>query len=128
MERDWAMENEYMKRGYLLPKGCKDLTDVVKPENNPKFVWPSLPGKAAFYETAIISWKKSDPLTPLMRQIFVSPHTTVKELAALLGQKPFTIICDLVQVGTFASVDDLIDFKTVSVVARKYGFEAIKAG
>jgi len=24
------MENDYMKRGYLLPKGCKDLNDVLK--------------------------------------------------------------------------------------------------
>ena len=119
-----------MKRGYLLPQGCKDLIDVakVKPENNPKFLWPSLPGKAAFYETAIISWKQFGLLPPPMRQIFVSPHTTVKELAALLGQKPFTILCDLVQFGTFASVDDLLDFKMISVIARKYGFEAIKAG
>jgi len=128
MERDWAMENEYMKRGYLLPKGCKDLTDVVKLENNPNFHWPSLPGKAAFYETAIISWKQSAPLPSLTQQIFVSPQTTVRQLAALLGQKPFKIICDLLELGTFASVNDLFDFKMISVIARKYGFTAIKAG
>ena len=127
MERDWAMENEYMKRGYLLPKGCKDLTDVVKLENNPNFHWPSLPDKIAFYETAM-TWKQSAPLPPLTRQIFVSPHTTVKELAALLEQKPFKIICDLVELGTLASVDDALDFKMVFVIARKYGFTAIKAG
>jgi hypothetical protein len=26
------MENEFMKRGYLLPDGCKDLMDVLKPK------------------------------------------------------------------------------------------------
>jgi len=122
------MENEYMKRGYLLPKGCKDLTDLVKLENNPNFLWPSLPGKAAFYETAIISWKQSTSLPPLAQQIFVSPQTTVKKLAALLGQKPFKIICDLVELGTLASVTDLLDFKMISVIARKYGFTTIKSG
>lgn len=26
-----GMENEFMKRGYLLPDGCKDLIDVLRP-------------------------------------------------------------------------------------------------
>jgi hypothetical protein len=29
------MENEFMKRGYLLPKGCKDLGDVLMSKAQP---------------------------------------------------------------------------------------------
>jgi hypothetical protein len=36
------MENEFMKRGYLLPDGCKDLMDVLKPkEQQPLLLHPS---------------------------------------------------------------------------------------
>lgn len=28
------MERDFMKRGYLLPKGCKDLIDVLKLKPN----------------------------------------------------------------------------------------------
>jgi hypothetical protein len=70
----------------------------------------------------------SDSLPPLTKQVFISPPTSVRKLAALLGQKPFQIICDLTQFGIWATVDSLLDFKASSEVARKYGFEALKAG
>jgi hypothetical protein len=117
------MENEFMKRGYLLPQGCKDLIDVTKI----KFVQSTLL-KPLDPLSTFIPTKASEPLPPPTRQVFISPQTTVKKLAALLGQKPFTIICDLVQFGTFASIDDLLDFKMISLIARKYGFTTIKAG
>jgi hypothetical protein len=124
------MENEFMKRGYLLPEGCKDLTHVVNLDQKqvPKILPPSLPFKTLIFESAIISWKQSASLPPLTRQVFIAPDTTVKKLAALLGQKPFKIICDLVQLGTFATVDEVLDFKVVSMVAKMNGFAAIKAG
>jgi hypothetical protein len=113
------MENEYMKRGYLLPEGCKDLSDVAKLKQKyvPDLAW-----------LALLASQKSSPLTPIKRQVFISPNTTVKKLATLLGKKPFEIVCDLVQLGTFASVDDVLQFVTISAVARMHGFEAIKAG
>lgn len=36
------MENEFMKRGYLLPDGCKDLMDVLKLKEQ-KHSLPALP-------------------------------------------------------------------------------------
>ena len=113
-----------MKRGYLLPQGCKDLIDVAKL----KFVQSTLLKPLDPMPTFNIQTKPSPSSPPLTRQVFIFPQTTVKKLAALLGQKPFTILCDLVQFGTFASVDDLLDFKMISVIARRYGFTAIKAG
>jgi hypothetical protein len=29
------MEHDFMKRGYLLPEGCKDLIDVLKKSKQP---------------------------------------------------------------------------------------------
>ena len=127
MERDWAMENEYMKRGYLLPKGCKDLTDVAKFKQK-EVSSPALSHVLSFYNPVAKFWKSHTDMPPLSHQVFISPPTSVRKLADLLGQKPFQIIGDLMQLGVFATVDQIIDFKTVSVVARKYGFEAIKAG
>ena len=71
------MENEYMKRGYLLPEGCKDLIDVWKVKGTPN---PSTP-------------KSSSPaaLPPVIGEMTVPAGMTVSELAASLTQKPFQI-------------------------------------
>ena len=138
------MENEYMKRGYLLPPGCKDLADVLNHKQNPVpgavlhslpeiseknwTVYNPVPKKLGVtYDPTLKFWKPPAPLPPLKGQVVILPHTTVKKLAALLGQKPFQIIGDLMQLGMFATADFLLDFKTISKVARMYGFTAIKA-
>ena len=88
-----------MKRGYLLPEGCKDLIDVLKP-----------------------SIASTD-----CRVMIVAAQMTVSELATALAQKPFRIIADLMEIGVFASVKQELDFETISRVARKYGFTAKRA-
>lgn len=80
----------YNSRDYLLPKGCKDLVDVIN----------------------------------LKGEIFVSGATSVGELAVLLGQKPFRIVADLMQLGIFATVNQVVGFATMQKVARKYGYAA----
>lgn len=123
------MENEYMKRGYLLPHGCKDLNDALKLKQ--KHVeallsqLPYLPGESA--ETAPKPWKLSPPLPPVTGEILIPPRTTVKKLAVLLGKKPFEVIGDLMQFGMFATADFLLDFETISRIARKYGLTAVRA-
>jgi Translation initiation factor IF-2, N-terminal region len=57
-------------------------------------------------------------------EVFVSETTTVGELAALLGQKPPSIITHLKQLGVFATVKQVVGFETVRTVARKYGYAA----
>jgi hypothetical protein len=125
------MENEFMKRGYLLPKGCKNLSDVakLKPEPDPGVLFSSSLKKLLVYKPVADIWTKSPPpLPPITRQVFISAPMTVKKLAALLEQKPFQIICDLTQFGIWAEVDSVIEFNACSLVARLHGFEAIKAG
>lgn len=113
------MENEFMKRGYLLPDGCKDLSDVAKLKQR-RVTDLSVLG--------LLTPKQFPPLPPITRQVFIPPQTTVKKLAALLDLKPFEIIGDLMKLGVFAMTDYLLDFKTISDVARMHGFLAIKAG
>jgi hypothetical protein len=139
-----GMENEYMKRGYLLPPGCKDLNDVIKlKEQQAQSLFYHLPQLPKVYDTALkpsslaqmfkaqdttpTPGKTLEPLPPVIGELVIPPHTTVKKLAALLGQKPFVIVGDLMKLGMFATVDFLLDFKTISKVARMHGFTAIKA-
>jgi hypothetical protein len=107
------MENEYMQRGYLLPEGCKDLTDVLKPKFQ---AGPPLVQQAT-----------AAPLPPIIGEMTVAAQMTVSELAVALAQKPFRIIADLMELGVFATVKQQIDFETISKVVRKYAFTAKRA-
>ena len=98
------MADEFMRRGYLLPQGCKDLIDVLKPGLPLAPMQPSLP--------------------PIIGELFIPGKISARELATLLGQRPFHIMTDLMQLGIFHFVEDLLDFDIVSKVARKYGLIA----
>jgi translation initiation factor IF-2 len=52
---------------------------------------------------------------------------TVAELAAALNQKPFRIIGDLMQIGVFATLNQVLDSETIMKVSQKYGFIAKRA-
>src|SRR5436190_23460969 len=96
-----GMENEYMKRGYLLPPGCKDLIDVLKLKEKKQqallTALPQLPPLPKIFGTTLKPWMpisvgKPASLPPVKGEITVPAETTVEELAALLGQKPFQIV------------------------------------
>jgi hypothetical protein len=114
------MENEYMKRGYLLPDGCKDLMPIAKPERNLEAL--------AKHLARVLAAKTSMPFPPITKQVVVPPKMTVVKLAALLGQKPFRIHNDLMKLGIFAALNDLLEFYMISDVAKMHGFLAIRAG
>ena len=110
------MEFENFERGYLLPKGCKDLIDVINLQATP-------PAKIFLKQGSALP---NQP--PAMKgELLVSEHTTVKELAALLGQKPFTIIADAMQFGIFVTVGQPLGFKAIFQIAAKYGYTAKRA-
>jgi hypothetical protein len=119
------MENEFMKRGYLLPEGCKDLMDVLKLKqpSQSSLLFPEF------------SWLDKTP--PVKGEIIVPAPTTILKLATLLGCSPFEIINDLFILGVLIYpsnklINELLkkalDFETASKIARKYGFIAKKAG
>ena len=107
-----------MKRGYLLPSGCKDLIDVLnlklqpQPEFLPILQIPKTPGTDPL------------PVLPIVGNLIVTEHMTVRELAEALKQKPFKVIADLMELGAFANVDQEVSFKVIAKVAQKYGYIA----
>jgi len=110
---DDEIENEFMKRGYLLPKGCKDLSDLAKSKAERTPMTPQPPAPAS--------------LPPITGEMVVPSKMTVEELAAALSQKPFQVIADLMEIGVFATIKQQIDFECISSVVRKYGYVAKRA-
>ncbi len=100
-----------MKRGYLLPEGCKDIIDVPQAKQQP--VVKNLPPPA--------------PFPPITGELTVAARMTVTELAAVLKQKPFKIVADLMEVGLFVNAKHTLDFNAIVWVARKHGLTAKRA-
>ena len=113
LEHVLKMDYDYKKRGYLLPEGCKDLIDVLKPKTPPKPATPQTSRPA--------------PAPPIAGEMTVPAQMTVGELAAALNQKPFQIIGDLMAIGVFANLHQPVDFEIITHVVRKYGYTAKKA-
>jgi len=120
------MEHDYMKRGYLLPEGCKDLGDVLKrKQERPQDLLQKLPQQFAQLPKGHGTMLK--PLPPIKGELVLPPQTSVAQLAALLNQKPFRIVADLMEIGVFANANQVMGFGAISRVARKYGLIAKKA-
>src|SRR5450756_1458225 len=65
---------------------------------------------------------------PRERAAVVLPSTiTVKELADLLVVNPADVIRELIKSGIFATINQLIDRDTASLVANELGFEVAEA-
>lgn len=115
------MENEYMKRGYLLPTGCKDLIDVL----NLQARQDAQPAHAENQSLPPLVFKS--PLPPLLSEVVLEEQMSVRNLATALKQKPYRILADLMEFGVFAGMSQLISFEIIAKVARKYGYKAVKA-
>ena len=116
------MENEFMRRGYLLPDGCKDLIDVL----GLKTPHESLPGFSSLPLLPSVLGKSPVPVK-FLGEIVVPERMTVREVAVVLKQKPFVIIADLMKLGTFAAIDQQIPFSLIVQLAQNYGYIARKA-
>lgn len=64
-----------------------------------------------------------DPGAPGGR-IFVPAYLEVRELAELLGLKPFKVVADVMELGLFKHANEMIDFSTAAAIAKKHGFVA----
>src|SRR5262249_7049358 len=102
------MSDDFMKRGYLLPEGCKDLIDVHKYRKKAKLPSPG-------------------PLPPVTGEMVVGDQMSTYQLATLLKQTPYQILADLIEVGAFVRLEDQINFVLITKVLRKYGLAAKKA-
>ncbi len=125
---DDNLENEFMRRGYLLPEGCKDLIDVLKlkARSGHSMELSELKPQIFNFKSKPQAPPTPAPLPPVTREIVVPEKTSVAQLAALLGQKPFRIIADLMQIGVFTTLNQVLDFETIARVARMHGSSAKK--
>ena len=99
------------KRACQLPKGCKDLMDVLQP--------------------AAKSPPEPVPLAqppPIVGELTVAGQMTIGELALILKQKPSRIIAGLLALGIAPlDLDQELGFGAIALVARKYGY-TVKPG
>ncbi len=58
-------------------------------------------------------------------QIVVKPPIVVREFAILLNVKPFRLISELMQMGVFASMNQVIEENLAQRIAEKYGVELV---
>ena len=106
---------EHFERGYLLPKGCKDLIDVIDFRAKRKPTICLKPISIAATHTLLSN-----------ENLLLSLPVTVGDLASALKQKPFKIIADLMELGVFAAVNQCLGFDAVFQIARRYGYVAEK--
>jgi hypothetical protein len=140
------MDNEFMKRGYLLPDGCKDLMDAWylkgKKHSSTK---PSKPAEMMEEYYAEIE-KNLAAQPPIKEEISISRQMSVSQLEQILiTEKSFSepknvgpeasfqtgfisfklyaplVFRDLIKMGLCKKVTDTLDFETVSKVLGKYG-------
>src|ERR1035437_2267244 len=105
------MKPNYKKRDYLLPKGCTDLIDVLKP-------------KAKHQQKPAIRTTK---LPPISGEIAIADWITVGELAEVLKQKPSKIIADFLEIGWDANLNPKAPIELIHIVIRLYGIPATRA-
>ena len=60
------------------------------------------------------------------KRIFVADYIEVRELAELLGMKPFKVVAEVMALRIFKHDDEMIDFSTAARIAREHGFVAEK--
>jgi hypothetical protein len=119
-------ENEFMKRGYLLPDGCKDLTDAMKLQQ--PLPLKSLPLISSQAVEALKQWKSMGTVPPNIQGVVMIPgQITVLKLAAAVGKKPSYIMAELMKMGYLAAPEHQLSFETAATLARKCGFLAKRA-
>src|SRR4051812_24952557 len=100
------------KRSIDLPKGCKDLNDVLEGEK-----------RARFQEVQL----RCGPIPPISRQVQLSGSVTVRELADIAGRQPVQIIADLLKITTWVGgFDRPVGFERAATLLLTYGIEAQK--
>lgn len=132
---------DYNKRNYLLPPGCKDLIDLLKlEEHKPPVLSESPEDLSPEMAQFFTPWKlpskektakpaQADPAgSGSFREVEIPPSISVRALAELVGKKPFQIIADLMEVGMFATVNEMVSFEAAGAVLKRYGLIAKPAG
>jgi translation initiation factor IF-2 len=49
-------------------------------------------------------------------------YIKIRDLAGLLGVKPFRVVAEMLELRIFKHADEVIDFSTASRIAQRHGF------
>jgi len=100
------------KRSIDLPKGCKDLHDVLES------------GKRARLRDVEL---RHGSIPPILRHVQLPATLTVGELATIAEREPALVIADLLGFGTMAlGADRKVGFEQAAMVLLTYGIDAEK--
>jgi len=103
------MKPNSKKRGYLLPKGSKDLIDVLKP-------------KVAHPQQSSV---RTICVPPIIGEMVVPVQMTVGQLADALKQKPSKIIADVEMLfDESVSKHAMLNPNHIMQLVRLYGYTA----
>jgi len=69
------------------------------------------------------AWDLLEPGDP-GRRIFIFDYIEVRDLAELLGLKPFKVVAELLKMRVFKHADEVIDFSTAARIANQRGVVA----
>ena len=56
------------------------------------------------------------------KRIFVPDYIEIRDLAEILGVKPFKVVAEVLELRIFKHADEFIDFSTASSIAQQHGF------
>jgi hypothetical protein len=97
----------YNKRDYLLPSGCKDLVDVIMRENS---------GPAA------------PRYPPITVKVTLPEKVAVRFIAEITGQSLYTIATVMSRLRVGVDVNRSLDFDHAQLLLRHYGIWAERGG
>lgn len=60
------------------------------------------------------------------KRIFVPDYIEIRDLAGLLGVKPFKVVAEVLKLRMFKHADEFVDFSTAAKIGREYGFSVEK--
>jgi hypothetical protein len=98
---------DYSKRDYLLPAGCKDLTDAINREAE--------------------SRPRPAPDPPIARRITLPEKVSVQFIAETSGKTIHVIARLMSRLRICVSVQRSVDFDDAARILRKFGIEAVRA-
>lgn len=56
------------------------------------------------------------------KRVFVADYIEIRELAELLGLKPFKVVADVLELRLFKHAHELVEFPTAAIIGKKHGF------
>ncbi len=118
MDEDTPHQEHEKPRFLLLPDGCKDLIDALRLQQKQ--------GEASELADPDVSLSAAEPPQELPSSVTLPDPVSIRDLASALHLKPYKVVCSLIRLKIFASLNAKLDFNTASTVCSHYGVAATK--